>query len=69
MARIGRERRKYLAENFAKTAEYIFSIVILGQVITGKFDALFSTVVIIVFFALVGVGTFILPEQENKEEV
>lgn len=69
MVRIGRERRKYLADNFAKTAEYIFSIVVLGQVIAGKFDALFSTVVIIVFFALVGVRTYILPEQENQKEV
>lgn len=69
MNRIGRERRRYLAENFAKTAEYIFSIVILGQVLAGKFDALFSTVAIFVFFALMVLGTFILPEKEDKKEV
>ncbi|MBI5253668.1 MAG: hypothetical protein HY930_04630 [Euryarchaeota archaeon] len=53
--KLGKERRKYLAENFAKTAEYVFSIIISG-------------LAVVVYLSLLVIGTFILPEDKKGLE-
>jgi len=64
--KIGNKRRTYLADTFAKTAEYIISLVILGQVVTGKING------IVLFFAILGCavcilgGMFLIPGGEEE---
>ncbi len=66
--KLGKERRKYLAENFAKTAEYVFSIIILGQVVASKFTLYYSGLAVVVYLSLLVIGTFILPEDKKGLE-
>lgn len=61
--RIGKERRKYLADALSKTAEYTFSVVILGSVATGQFRWGYLVAAVIIYVAFVGVGMAVTPEE------
>lgn len=61
--RIGKERRKYLADALSKTAEYTFSVVILGSVASGEFRWNYLVTVAIAYVLLVSVGIAVTPEE------
>ncbi len=61
--RIGKERRKYLADALSKTAEYTFSVVILGSIATQQIRPLVLAVAAVGYVILMGAGTLITPEE------
>ncbi|MEW6619170.1 MAG: hypothetical protein AB1422_07505 [bacterium] len=63
--KITNEKRKFLAENIVKVAEYIFSIVILGQIISGKVNMYLLVGSGIVFILLFGCALLIFPNKEG----
>lgn len=61
--RLGKEKRKFLAQNAAEAAKYILSIVILGQVISASINwwlIIGSTVVLV---ALMILAVLIYPDD------
>ena len=61
--RLGKEKRKFLAENAAEAAKYLLSIVILGQVISASINwwlIIGSTVVLVTLMIL---AVLIYPDE------
>ncbi|MEE8167756.1 MAG: hypothetical protein V3T58_02645 [Candidatus Hydrothermarchaeales archaeon] len=62
---MNKRQREYLAESLSKISEYLVSIVILGQIVSGRVN-LFMTIMAGILFALsLAMGTFILGKIED----
>lgn len=61
--RISKKKRVYLADTAAKIAEYIVSLVILGQIITGRINIWVLIVAGITFVVFVIVGAILTPDD------
>ena len=63
--RISNKKRVYLADNITKVAQYIVSIVILGQIVTNKINVSVLIVAGIVFIILIMLGTILTPDDSE----
>ena len=65
--KISNKKRIYLADNITKVAQYIISIVILGQIVTNKINVSVLIVAGIIFVILIILGTILTPDNSEWE--